>query len=62
MHGDDELELAVDNDGPSIPLEDQDRLFEPFFTELSLSPVCQAMDWGWQSVNRSRWRTLVVWP
>ena len=31
MHGDDELELAVDNDGPSIPLEDQDRLFEPFF-------------------------------
>jgi two-component system, OmpR family, sensor histidine kinase KdpD len=31
MHGPVELELAVENDGPSIPLEEQDRLFEPFF-------------------------------
>jgi two-component system, OmpR family, sensor histidine kinase KdpD len=31
MHGPEELELAVDNDGPCIPLQDQDRLFDPFF-------------------------------
>ena len=31
MHGVDELELAVDNEGPCIPLEDQDRLFDPFY-------------------------------
>jgi two-component system sensor histidine kinase KdpD len=28
-----ELELAVDNDGPSISLQDQQRLFEPFFRD-----------------------------
>ena len=31
MHGADELELAVDNEGRCIPLEEQDRLFDPFF-------------------------------
>ena len=31
LHGLDELEFAVENDGPVIPSEEQDHLFEPFF-------------------------------
>jgi two-component system sensor histidine kinase KdpD len=31
MQGADELELAVENEGPAIPIEDHHRPFEPFF-------------------------------
>jgi two-component system sensor histidine kinase KdpD len=30
-----ELELAVDDEGPGIPVEDRERIFEPFFRERS---------------------------
>jgi two-component system, OmpR family, sensor histidine kinase KdpD len=31
LHGPDELELAVEDEGPGIPSQDQKRVFEPFF-------------------------------
>jgi two-component system, OmpR family, sensor histidine kinase KdpD len=35
MHDSDELELAIEDEGPGIPLEDQKRVFEPFFRNKS---------------------------